>query len=80
MRISQLRKDANLSQQALAKIMKTSQSSISEIETILPTNCKVDTFRRYIEATGGTLIIMVKRLGNRIDIIDIENEDQPPLF
>lgn len=54
-RLAELRRARQITQEELAKSMRTTQSSISRIEK--QTDLYITTLRSYVEAVGGTLEI-----------------------
>ncbi|MCV7194109.1 helix-turn-helix domain-containing protein [Mycolicibacterium brumae] len=60
-RLQELRKEAGFTQQALAAFIGVRQNRISQIEHGQIGCSRVDTLRKYIEATGGELELTVKR-------------------
>ena len=58
--LAELRYLTKLSQQAVADRMGNQQSTISDMESAFPLNCRVSTLQRYIDAVGGIMTINVK--------------------
>jgi DNA-binding XRE family transcriptional regulator len=66
-RLRQLREDAGLTQTALAELIGVGQNRVSQMEHGKLGVARVDTLRRYVEATGGELELCVKRAdGTRV--------------
>jgi transcriptional regulator with XRE-family HTH domain len=60
-RLRELRENAGYTQTTLAAIIGVGQNRVSQIEHGLLGASRVETLRRYIEATGGELELTVKR-------------------
>jgi transcriptional regulator with XRE-family HTH domain len=60
-RLRELRENAGYTQTTLAEIIGVGQNRVSQIEHGLLGASRVETLRRYIEATGGELELTVKR-------------------
>lgn len=60
-RLRELREAAGFTQTTLAEAIGVGQNRVSQIEHGELSNSRVDTLRKYVEATGGELEISVKR-------------------
>lgn len=61
LKLIKMRKEANLTQEDVAKIMKTKRSNISRLESLSYESApKITTLMAYAEATGHTLEINFK--------------------
>jgi transcriptional regulator with XRE-family HTH domain len=60
-RLRQLREDAGYTQTALAELIGVGQNRVSQMEHGELGVARVDTLRRYVEATGGELELCVRR-------------------
>lgn len=60
-RLRELREDAGYTQNTLAAAIGVNQNRVSQIEHGDLSTSRVDTLRRYVEATGGELEVAVKR-------------------
>lgn len=67
-RLSQLREQAHLTQDDVAKRMGVKQPRVSAIEKGDPAQMEVETLRRYIEALGGKLRL-VAGFGDHEEIV-----------
>lgn len=68
-RLRELREDAGFTQTTLAKVIGVGQNRVSQMEHGQLGVTRVDTLRRYIEATGGELELSVKRPdGSRVQL------------
>lgn len=68
-RLRQLREDAGHTQKSLAAIGGLSQARISQLERGHIAAARISTLRKYVEATGGELEVVVKRPdGTRIPL------------
>lgn len=68
-RLRELREDAGYTQKALAGIIGVGQNRVSQMEHGQIAAAQVATLRKYVEATGGELELMVKRPdGTRITL------------
>lgn len=68
-RLRQLREDAGFRQNDLAKLIGVGQNRISQMEHGNLVSAKVETLQRYVEATGGTLeVVVTKADGTRISL------------
>lgn len=66
-RLRELREDAGFTQTTLAKVIGVGQNRVSQMECGELGTSRVDTLRKYVEATGGELELSVKRPdGSRI--------------
>lgn len=57
--LAQIRKQADFTQREVAEKLGVGQSRISELEHADLGSVRVDTLRRYLEAMGGQLVIVV---------------------
>lgn len=55
------RKDASISQQKVAQFMETTQSAVSEIET-LGSKPRIDTIQRYARAVGYKIVFEIVKV------------------
>lgn len=76
MPLHELRAARRLSQETLAEVLKTRQSSISKIER--RADMYVSTLRRYIEAMGGHLEITAQFPDGTVRITQFEDIDASP--
>jgi DNA-binding XRE family transcriptional regulator len=60
-RLRELREDAGFTQTTLAKSIGIGQNRVSQLEHGALGSSRVDTLRKYVEATGGELELSVKR-------------------
>lgn len=60
-RLRELREDAGYTQTALAAAIGVGQNRVSQMEHGNLGTSRVDTLRKYVEATGGELEVAVKR-------------------
>lgn len=60
-RLRELREDAGFTQTTLAKVIGVGQNRVSQMEHGELGSSRVDTLRKYVEATGGELELSVKR-------------------
>jgi DNA-binding XRE family transcriptional regulator len=60
-RLRELREDAGYTQNTLAQEIGVGQNRVSQMEHGEIGTSRVDTLRKYVEATGGELEIAVKR-------------------
>ncbi|BBX82172.1 helix-turn-helix domain-containing protein [Mycolicibacterium aubagnense] len=68
-RLRQLREDAGYTQKSLAAIIGVGQNRVSQMEHGQIAAAQISTLRKYVEATGGELEVMVKRPdGTRIPL------------
>ncbi|ART70569.1 transcriptional regulator [Mycobacterium dioxanotrophicus] len=68
-RLRQLREDAGYTQKALAVLIGVGQNRVSQMEHGQIAAAQVSTLRKYVEATGGELELVVKRPdGTRIPL------------
>jgi DNA-binding XRE family transcriptional regulator len=68
-RLRQLREEAGFTQAALAAAIGVGQNRVSQIEHGELGTSRVDTLRKYIEATGGQLELTVTRPdGSRVPL------------
>lgn len=68
-RLRQLREDAGYTQDRLAGLIGVKQHRISQMERGEISTARVDTLRKYIEATGSELEVTVKKAdGTRVTL------------
>lgn len=60
-RLRELREDAGYTQTSLAAAIGVGQNRVSQMEHGNLGSSRVDTLRKYVEATGGELEVAVKR-------------------
>jgi transcriptional regulator with XRE-family HTH domain len=60
-RLRELREDAGFTQTTLAKVIGVGQNRVSQMEHSELGSSRVDTLRKYVEATGGRLELSVRR-------------------
>jgi DNA-binding XRE family transcriptional regulator len=73
-RLGQLREQARVTQSELARRMGVSQPRISQLEQGDPNQLTVDTVRRYVEALGGQLKIVVDFEGHDVTVSTSETD------
>ncbi|WP_137137927.1 XRE family transcriptional regulator [Pseudomonas asiatica] len=61
MTLQELRKDLNLTQEAMADILAIKQGNVSKVEK--RTDMLISTLREYVEAMGGTLELVARLPG-----------------
>ena len=66
--LREIRIDKGVRQWQLAEKMKISQARVARIERTDIKNLAIDTIRRYIEAIGGKVVIIIKQGKVRIEI------------
>lgn len=72
--LSELRKAQGISQSELAEILKKQQGEVSKIER--RHDVKLSTLRDYVKSVGGTLEILVRLPGGKLQPIAIEEEEE----
>ncbi len=60
-RLRELREEAGYTQSTLADVIGVGQNRVSQMEHGQLGTSRVDTLRKYVEATGGELELSVKR-------------------
>lgn len=69
MRLTELRKAQDFTQESLASDMDTTQGQVSRIER--QTDLKLSTLRRYVEGLGGRLEVIASFPGGVIYTLDV---------
>lgn len=68
-RLRQLREEAGYTQGRLANLIGVGQNRISQMEHGQIVTARVETLRKYVEATGGELEVVVKKAdGTRVPL------------